>query len=168
MTTCRPHPPASDLPTGVIRSDGRATSPLWLMSLVAPEVAAHFDDLGLTPAERYFPARAAPLGAASPELVASTFFNFSPAAVEAVIPAVWTKTTPEAVLAAQMSGVDAALTRAFVGTESAVVELAELLGKAAEAACHRLEGRPLFCRLRRPAVAHSTSSAALARALPAP
>ncbi len=144
MTSPRLRTPASELPPGLVRTVGQVTSPLWLLSLVAPEVGAAFDELGLAAGERYFPARAAPLGTAPPELVISTFFNFSPAAVEPVIPAVWAKTTPEAVLAAQLKGVDAALSRAFAETGPAVSELAQLLERAAEAAYGRLEGRPLF------------------------
>ena len=59
----------------------RSMAPLWTASARAPEVADEFDKLGLEPTERYFPARAAPLGAASLELVVATFFNFSPRAV---------------------------------------------------------------------------------------
>ena len=153
MTRTRRLGLAGDLPDGLVRSVGRATAPLWLLSLVAPEVGAAYDALGLAPTERYFPARAAPLGAVAAPLVVSTFFNFSPAAIEPVIPAVWTRTTPPAVLDAQLSGVDAALRRAFVGVEPVVDELAVLLSRAADAAAGRVEGRPLFaayCALARP------------------
>ena len=53
-------------------------APLWTVSVHAPEVADEFERLGLEPSQRYFAARAAPLGAASLELVVATFFNFSP------------------------------------------------------------------------------------------
>ena len=144
MTLSRLQGRTGELPTGLVRTVGLTTAPLWLLSLVAPEVGAEFDKLGLSPSERYFPARAAPLGAASSELVVSTFFNFSPAAVEPVLPVAWAKAAPEAVLAAQLSGIDAALRRAFSDVGAQVGELAGLLCTAAEAACERPEGRPLF------------------------
>jgi hypothetical protein len=118
---------------------------VWFAWLVAPEIAEELDGVGLAPAERYFAGRAAPLGAASLPLVVSTFFNFSPAAVGQAIPSAWEKARPEAVLAAHLRGTDRALQRALADVDTAVVaELAELMRRAAEAACEHVEGRPLF------------------------
>jgi Helix-turn-helix family len=123
----------------------RRLAPLWMASLRTPEVASALDRLGLSADKRYFPPRAAPLGAASLPLVVATFFNFSPVAVGRAIPAVWDTATPEQVLAAQLAGVDVALRRAFAPLDGAVVgEALALLRAAAEAACERPEGRPLF------------------------
>jgi hypothetical protein len=123
----------------------RRLAPLWMASLRAPEVADALDRLGLGPDERYFPTRAAPLGAASLPLVVATFFNFSPAAVRRSVPSVWEKATPAQILAAQLDGVDAALRRAFAALDPSVVDEAlALLRPAAEAAAQRPEGRPLF------------------------
>lgn len=123
----------------------RAMAPLWLASLRAPEAQEEYEKLGLDPSERYFPARAAPLGEASLELVVATFFNFSPRAVARAIPGAWTKATPEQILAAQLSGIDRALARAFENVDPEVItELLSLLRPAAEAAATRPEGRPLF------------------------
>jgi hypothetical protein len=103
------------------------------------------DKLGFEATERYFPPRAAPLGAATLPLVTATFFNFSPAAVGRAIPGAWAKATPEQVLAAQLTGIDAALRRAFADLDPSVIgEAATLLRAAAEAAAARPEGRPLF------------------------
>jgi hypothetical protein len=123
----------------------RALSSLWVVSVMAPEVGEELERLGLEPGERYFPQRAAPLGAASAELVVATFFNFSPATVGAVIPGAWAKATPAQVLAAQQTGVQRALQRALVDADEGVVhESLDLLRAAAEAARERPEGRPLF------------------------
>ena len=50
----------------------RSMAPLWTVSVHAPEVADEFEQLGLEPSRRYFAARAAPLGAASLELVVAS------------------------------------------------------------------------------------------------
>ena len=131
-------------PQAVQRAE-RAMAPLWATSIVAPEAAEALDALGLEGAERYFAARAAPLGAASPELVVATFFNFSPRAVGRAIPSAWDKASPAQVLDAQRAGMDRALGRAFASVDGAMVEEAlGLLRTTAEAASARPEGRPLF------------------------
>jgi hypothetical protein len=128
-----------------IQAVGRSMAPLWLASLRGAEIQDELEKLGLEPTERYFPPRAAPLGAASAPLVTSTFFNFSPLAVSRAIPHVWDKATPQQVLDAQLTGVDRAFTRAFADVDSQVIEQAlELLRSAADAASERPEGRPLF------------------------
>jgi hypothetical protein len=136
---------AGDLPCGLVRSVGHVTAPLWLLSLIAPEIHAEFDSLSLAAQHRYFAARSAPLGTAPAPIVVSTFFNFSPKAINAAIPAAWASASPQAVLDAQLRGIDRALLRAFAETDPAIVsELATLLRQAAETAAGRPEGRPLF------------------------
>jgi hypothetical protein len=123
----------------------RALSALWLASLRAPEIAENLDGLGLDVTERYFPARVAPLGAASPELTVATFFNFAPRAVARAIPRAWEKATPQQVLDAQLTGIDRALQRAFTSLDEGIVkEALGLLRPVAEAASEHVEGRPLF------------------------
>lgn len=120
--------------------------PVYASVHFAPEVAAETAALGYDTTERwpaYFALRAAPLGSASPETVAATFYSFSPHTVATHVPAAWQTATPEAVLAARARGVDAAL-RAVLGdriTEHGLIEAAELARTAAEAA--DLAGRPL-------------------------
>jgi hypothetical protein len=131
-----------DLSGGAV---GRSLGGLFIATLVAPEVHQNLDGLGLRQRERYFGGRAAPLGAASPALVISTFYNFSRRAVEHSVPSVWHKASPEQVLSAQLQGVDAALARAFVELpDGLVVEAADLVRRAAENAAAVPEGRPLF------------------------
>jgi hypothetical protein len=127
------------------RYAARVMAPLWFSSLRAPAAAAAFDRLGLDATERYFPARAAPLGAASLPLVVATFFNFSPLAVGRAIPGAWAKATPTEILDAQLRGLDVDLQRAFAALDPAVTtEALALLRPVAEAAAARPEGRPLF------------------------
>jgi hypothetical protein len=92
----------------------------------------------------YFAGRAAPLGAVGPEVVRATFYNFFPARVHAALPDAWSFGTPDAALAARLTGSVAALAR-MLGIDvsgDGPVRAAELARRAAEAA--PLEGRPLY------------------------
>jgi hypothetical protein len=123
----------------------RAVAGLWLASLRAPEIAQRMDELGLEPTERYFPARVAPLGAASLELTVATFFNFAPRAVARAIPGAWEKASPRQILDAQLDGIDRALRRGFEPLDDGVLkEALGLLRPVAERASEHVEGRPLF------------------------
>ncbi|GAA3434538.1 SCO6745 family protein [Kutzneria kofuensis] len=120
--------------------------PLHGFIYFAPEAHERFEALGLHGGAGYFASRSAAFGRASAETVIATFYNFNPAFVRLNIPAAWEKATPEQVLAARLDAADAALRRGLgdlIGTD-AVAETAALTRKAAEAACQRLEGRPLF------------------------
>ncbi|MEU3460794.1 hypothetical protein ABZ721_12655 [Streptomyces sp. NPDC006733] len=123
-----------------------ALSPLHGCVYFAPE---HADELAALGLERgamiYFAGRAAPLGAVGAGTVAATFYNFNPEHVGRVIPAAWTVTTPDAVIAARLRGVDKMLRR-LLGEEALasqeLSETAELALRATEA-CRR-EARPLY------------------------
>src|SRR5262249_46840190 len=130
------------LPFGTVE---RLYSPLWLTTVFSADVDAEFETLGLQPLERYFATRVAPVGPVSASVVVATFFNFSPAAVEATIPQIWERFTPRQLLDAQLAGVHQKLGRAL-GTldDDVVAEVLTLLRRAAEAACDHPEGRPLF------------------------
>jgi len=86
------------------------------------------------------------MGAVSAEVVTSTFFNFNPELVQAAIPSAWETASPAQVVAARFTAVDAAFRR-LLGEEVLHTEdmqrAAELARTAADAACDRLEGRPL-------------------------
>jgi len=92
----------------------------------------------------YFAGRAAPLGAAPPEVVQALFFNFARSRVTRALPDAWALAGPEAALDARLTGSVAALRRALGdGVETAAVATAaELAGRAARSAPP--EGRPLF------------------------
>ncbi|NEB03225.1 hypothetical protein [Streptomyces sp. SID13726] len=120
--------------------------PLHAVLYYAPEAFEEAKALGYGTRERwpsYFPYRAAPLGAADAERVASAFYSFSPRMVAEHIDPAWAIAEPEAVLAARLRGVDRAY-RAILGDRVDGPELAEaaaLARRAAEAA--NTAGRPL-------------------------
>ncbi|MEV7341244.1 hypothetical protein [Streptomyces sp. NPDC093544] len=93
----------------------------------------------------YFATRAAAMGAVGPGTVTATFYNFSHELVAEHVPAVWLTASPETVLAARESAIDATLRR-LLGEEviasEEVAEAAELGLRAAEA-CTR-SARPLY------------------------
>jgi hypothetical protein len=110
-----------------------------------PESRAATDALGCKGGWMgYFGMRAAPLGAASPELVTSTFYNFHPSRVARAIPDAWAVASPAEYLRTRLAGADAALRR-MLGAElldsAELAEAAVLLRSAAEQA--QTAGRPL-------------------------
>ncbi len=128
------------------RKAWQAIEPLHSFIYFAPEASERFQALGLEGGAGYFASRSAAMGPASAETVIATFFNFNPAFVRKSMTGVWEKVTPEQVLAARLEAADAALRRGLgdLITTDAIAETAALTRKAAEAACERLEGRPLF------------------------
>ncbi|MFJ4835687.1 hypothetical protein ACIP79_38135 [Streptomyces sp. NPDC088747] len=123
-----------------------AVSPLHASVYFAPEPREELAALGLEHgAMVYLASRAAPLGAVDAGTVTATFYNFNHEHVRRYIPAVWTITTPEAVLTARLHAADRTLRRllgkeALISTE--MTEAAELALHATEA-CRR-EARPLY------------------------
>ncbi|WP_325161820.1 SCO6745 family protein [Actinophytocola sp.] len=110
-----------------------------------PESRAATDELGCKGGWMgYFGMRAAPLGAASPELVAATFYNFHPAKVARAIPDAWRIAAPEEYLRVRLLGADRSIRRMLPASMLESAELAEaavLLRSAAEHA--PTAGRPL-------------------------
>jgi hypothetical protein len=95
----------------------------------------------------YFASRGAALGPVPAEVVIATFFNFWPGLVHPVIPKAWSLASVDAILGARLEAADAALRRGLGDDVCASPEMAELAGllrRAADAACERPEGRPLF------------------------
>src|SRR4030081_1965733 len=77
-----------------------------------PESRAATDALGCQGSWMgYFGTRSAPLGAASPEMVTATFYNFHTKRVAESIPGAWKIASPENFLRARLSGVDSAMRR---------------------------------------------------------
>jgi hypothetical protein len=119
--------------------------PYHALIYFVPEARAAFTALGLKGYwAGYFTSRSAPMGAASANLVTATFYNFHPRMVTRYLPASWSITTPERVLAARYEGADVALRR-LLGERINSPELAEAADLAREATtgCD-LAGRPLF------------------------
>jgi hypothetical protein len=125
----------------------RILEPVHGMIYFSPHGPAAYAEVGLADRQMmYFASRAAALGPASAEVVIATFFNFSPTAIRAALPAAWSIATPAQVLAARLAAVDRSLRQAWGDdiTSPQVREAADLARRAAERACDRLEGRPLF------------------------
>jgi hypothetical protein len=115
------------------------------MVYFVPEVVEQFAALGITdPQMGYFASRSAALGRASAEVVIATFFNFCPDLVRRALPAAWEITSPEQLLDARLRAAGSALKRAGLDQHPDLAESVTLARRAAEAACERLEGRPLF------------------------
>jgi hypothetical protein len=116
----------------------RAMEPIHAVTYFAPESQAACESLGTTGYwASYFALRAAPLGAAPPELVAALFYNFHPGLVAKAVPAVWELAPPERFLEVRLAAVDAALQR-LLGAEllgsAGVAEAASIARDAAAAA----------------------------------
>ena len=95
----------------------------------------------------YFGSRVAAMGAVPADVVIATFYNFHPTLVRRAMDGLWSRTTPEQLLAARLAAVDDSLRRAFGDDLLRSAELADgaaLLRRAAEVACEQPEGRPLF------------------------
>jgi hypothetical protein len=125
----------------------RVTEPLHSMIFFVPEAAERYAALGLDPTAGYFASRGAAFGPVGPGPVVATFYNFNPALIAGVLPAAWSTATPEAVLAARLEAVDAALRRGLgddVVDGPEVAEAAVLARRAAQAATDHPYGRPLF------------------------
>ncbi|MFD9706276.1 hypothetical protein [Lentzea sp. NPDC059081] len=123
---------------------------LWLrfepyhdVTYFTPESRAATDALGCKGGWMgYFGMRAAPLGAASPELVTAVFYNFAPRMVARALPDAWAVASPGEFLEARLRGVDGALRRLLGEVDtSEIAEAAALARMAAMAA--PLGGRPL-------------------------
>ena len=127
------------------RSMWRAVEPYHAVVYFAPEPQAACAALGTRGYwMSYFALRAAPLGAAPPEMVTALFYGFAPRLVARAVPDTWKVASPQRFLAVRLEAVDAALHRllgADVLRSPAVNEAAELAREAALAA--PTAGRPL-------------------------
>ena len=131
----------------VARKTWRTLEPVHGVVYFAPEPAEEYERAGLAPGRMgYFASRAAPMGTPPAETVIATFFNFNPALVRDVIPAAWALADPARIVEARMTGIDRTLRRILGDAVASpdVAAAAELARAAAETACERLDGRPLF------------------------
>ncbi|MCU1502054.1 MAG: hypothetical protein JWM12_1408 [Ilumatobacteraceae bacterium] len=90
----------------------------------------------------YFACRAAPLGAASPELVGATFYNFEPAMIAKSIPDAWSYASPAALLGARQSSAAAALRRVVPEIDEIAAQILDDLEPLVRDT--PASGRPLF------------------------
>jgi hypothetical protein len=130
----------------IARRTWMTLEPIHGMVYFTPHGTPIYDAIGLTGRQHYFASRAAAFGRVSPEVITSTFFNFSPALVRSAMTTVWDRVTPEDVLAARLRVVDVSLRAAapdLIGSD-ATKRAAELATNAACSACERVDGKPLF------------------------
>jgi hypothetical protein len=118
--------------------------PIHAVQFFAPERTAATDALGVKGGwMSYFGCRAAPLGAVSAPVVSSIFYGFHPDKVARSVPDVWACASPQQLLDARLSAMDAALRR-LLGDDvdgADVRRAAELATAAVDAA--DFSGRPL-------------------------
>jgi len=113
----------------------QALEPVHAVTYFAPEPQAACQELGTRGFwMSYFAQRAAPLGAAPPELVTALFYNFHPALVARAVPDVWAVAPPERFLDVRLSAVDAVLHRLLGAEAIGSPEVAEAAAIAREAA----------------------------------
>ncbi|GII00370.1 SCO6745 family protein [Planobispora takensis] len=126
------------------RQAWRRLEPVHGMIYFVPEATERYAALGLDVHAGYFASRSAAFGTASPELVIATFYNFCPALVRRALPAAWEVVTPDKILQARYDAAGAALRRGGIHEVPGLAETAALARRAAERACERPQGRPLF------------------------
>jgi hypothetical protein len=128
------------------RSAHNATNVLHSLIYFAPEAEQQFTAVGLKPGQMcYFAGRAAPMGAVGSGVVTATFYNFNPRLIARAIPEAWELASPEVVIGARFTAVDAALTRLLGPDAIASDDMITLaaLAREASSACTP-EGRPLY------------------------
>jgi len=107
--------------------------PVHAVTYFSPDALAAFTGAGLRGFWRgYFAGRAAPLGAAGPELVTAIFHNFAPSFVARALPGVWDLITPQDALKVRLDGALTALSRLLAGQPEAVTRAAALLSAATD------------------------------------
>jgi Helix-turn-helix family len=133
-----PHDPAA------ARDVWRRLELVHSVSYFAPEAIGALTALGYKGFWMgYFAGRAAPLGAAGPELVGALFYNFTPDRVARALPEAWSIAGPDAALAARADGARAALARALADlAPAAITAAADLAATAARTAIP--DGRALY------------------------
>jgi hypothetical protein len=132
---------------GTARRTFRRAEPIHAMIYFTPCGRDAYGRIGITHQRMaYFASRSAAMGQVSAETVVATFFNFSPALIHKAIPAAWDLASPAQVLAARLEAVDTSLRQAWGEDVDSpqVREAADLARRAAERACGRPQGRPLF------------------------
>ena len=124
-----PHDPAT------ARQVWRRLEPIHAVVYFAPEALGALADAGYKGFWMgYFAGRAAPLGAAGPEVVSALFYNFAPARVARALPDAWAIAAPDVALGARRTGAAAALRRALddAADGADVAAAAELAARAAD------------------------------------
>jgi len=129
------------------RKTWRTLEPYHGAIYFVPESNEEYRRVGVQdPMAGYFASRAAAMGAVSADVVIATFFNFDHGLVRQSMRGVWDVVTPATMQTARFAAADRMIRRLSPGAvDSAdVAEAATLARQAAEVACERPEGRPLF------------------------
>ena len=136
----------NDFDPQIARRTWMTLEPIHGMVYFSPHGTPIYDAAGLEGRQHYFASRAAAFGRVSPEVVTSTFFNFSPSLVRSAMATVWDRVSPEEALAARLRVVDASLRGAAPDliANDATKRAAELATIAARSACERVDCKPLF------------------------
>lgn len=129
--------------SALVRRLGVLVESIHAVVYFAPEPQSAYAQLGLKGYWRgYFASRAAPLGAAGPQLVTALFAGFAPEMVARALPEVWTLASPQQVQAARQAGATAALRRLLGDSHlESVAAVAALTGRCVQAL--PLPGRPM-------------------------
>lgn len=81
--------------------------PVHAIAYFAPPVSGCLAEIGLHGFwNGYFAGRAAPMGAVGPGAVTASFFGFAPGMVAKAVPKVWTRVSPDDVLACRLTAVE--------------------------------------------------------------
>uniref|UniRef100_UPI0031D29D2B SCO6745 family protein n=1 Tax=Mycobacterium sp. TaxID=1785 RepID=UPI0031D29D2B len=128
---------------------GRLTRSLDALHAVvyfAPEADAKFGELGMESTMHYFAGRAAPMGVVAANVVAATFYNFSPKLVASAIPSAWELASPAVVTRVRYEIVAAALPRVVGEERVGSAELARVTAalRSVAEAIPNADGRPLY------------------------
>ena len=107
----------------------------------SPVARAAYSELGLSEAQQYFASRGAALGRVPASVIAATFFNFNPAAVEAGIPSAWDVAAPEDIQTARMKAAGDQLAALGALDEATLTSAIDLAGAIADAVGY--EGKAL-------------------------
>ncbi len=124
----------------------RALDALHSVVYFVPDANEKFGEIGLNPRTHYFAGRAAPMGAVSANVVAATFYNFSPRLVGAAIPHAWQVSSPAQVMQVRYQIVATALPRVLgehLAGSPDLARAATLLRQVAESVPD-VAGRPLY------------------------
>jgi hypothetical protein len=133
-------------PAELARKAHRTLEPLHAAAYFGAEMNDAYAEAGAKGLmHSYFAVRSAPMGRVAPEVVVATFYNFAPSIVARAIPAVWSETTPEALLEARLAGIDALYRRVLGDDVVASEEMAEAAALARDATTVLSGlGRPLY------------------------
>jgi hypothetical protein len=105
--------------------------PVHAVTYFAPEALDAWKAAGLRGFWRgYFAGRGGPLGAAGPEVVTASFYNFAPSFVARALPSVWELIPPADAMRVRREGAVAALGGLLAGRDAEVKAAAGLLERA--------------------------------------